>query len=144
MYWAIFQFFMQKYCTSYYTILYKIILFDAALLVQKLRCGRVTLNEVLNNYGLVRPAIFTTQKMKDWIYLIHLWLNPQFYALCSHLLKKFLTKKFIFCALNCVINRQKTTVKKKRTYGKVMLLLYSDFLKKSLQSANFLALGVQM
>ena len=64
--------------------------------------------------------------------------------LCSHLLKKFLTKKFIFCALNCVINRQKTTVKTKRTYGKVMLLLYSDFLKKSLQSANFLALGVQM
>ena len=30
----------------------KIILFDAALLVKKTRCGRVTLNEVLNNYGL--------------------------------------------------------------------------------------------
>ena len=64
---------MQKYCTSYYTILYKIILFDATLLVQKIRCGRVTLNEVLNNYGLVKPAIFTTQKMKNWIYLINLF-----------------------------------------------------------------------
>ena len=31
----------------------KIILFDAALLAQKTRCGRVTLNEVLNNYGLI-------------------------------------------------------------------------------------------
>ena len=31
----------------------KIIFFDAALLVQKkTQCGRVTLNEVLTNYGL--------------------------------------------------------------------------------------------
>ena len=58
--------------------------------------------------------------------------------------KEILHEKVRFCALNCVINRQKTTVKKKRTYGKAILLLYSDFLKKSLQSANFLALGVQM
>ena len=32
-----------------------------------------------------------------------------------HLLKRFLTKKFIFCALIYAINRQKTTVKKDKT-----------------------------
>ena len=36
--------------------------------------------------------------------------------ICSHLLNKFLTRKFIFCALICAVNRQKTTVKKKITY----------------------------
>ena len=36
--------------------------------------------------------------------------------ICSHLLKKFLAKNFIFCAFICAINRQKTTVKKKITY----------------------------
>ena len=34
LYWVVFQFFKQKYFTLYYTISYKIILFDAALLVQ--------------------------------------------------------------------------------------------------------------
>ena len=42
-----FQFFIQNII-----IHDKIILFDVALLVQKTRCGRVTLNEALNNYGL--------------------------------------------------------------------------------------------
>ena len=40
----------------------KIILFDAELSVEKVRCGRVTLIEVLNNYGLVKLVIFTVQK----------------------------------------------------------------------------------
>ena len=39
-----------------------IILFDAELSVEKVRCGRVTLIEVLNNYGLVKLVIFTIQK----------------------------------------------------------------------------------
>ena len=36
--------------------------------------------------------------------------------ICSYLLNKFLTEKFIFCALFVQVNRQKTTVKKKITY----------------------------
>ena len=39
-------------------------MFFAALSVQKIVCGQVTMSEVLNNYGLVKPVIFTTQKMK--------------------------------------------------------------------------------
>ena len=42
----------QFFNLSYKNIHDKMILFDAALLVQKTRCGRVTLNEVLNKYGL--------------------------------------------------------------------------------------------
>ena len=36
--------------------------------------------------------------------------------ICSHLLNKFLTKKFIFCALICASKQTENTVKKKRTY----------------------------
>ena len=39
------------------------ILFDAALLVQKIRCGRVMLNEVLNNYGVT----YINHKNKFWM-----------------------------------------------------------------------------
>ena len=35
LYWVIFQFFLQKCYTLYYTTLYKILLFDAALSIQK-------------------------------------------------------------------------------------------------------------
>ena len=36
--------------------------------------------------------------------------------ICSHLLNKFLTKKFIFCALICTSKQTENTVKKKTTY----------------------------
>ena len=36
--------------------------------------------------------------------------------ICSHLLNKFLTKKFIFCALICASKQTGNTVKKKITY----------------------------
>ena len=50
---VVFQFFIQKYCTRQNDTFW---LFDAALFVQKkkkTRCGRVTLKEGLNNYGLI-------------------------------------------------------------------------------------------
>ena len=48
---------LKDYIEQFFNLPYKnvhdkMILFDAALLVQKTRCGRVTLNEVLNKYGL--------------------------------------------------------------------------------------------
>ena len=60
--------------------------------------------------------------------------------ICSHLLKTFLMKKFIFLHWFEQVNGQKTNVKKKENnlfFSKIMLLLYSQFLKKSLQVANF-------
>ena len=62
---------------------------------------------------------------------------------CSHLLNKFLTKKFIFCALICASKQTENTVKKK-TYSifkKIMLLLHLHFLEKS-KFSNFLPLRV--
>ena len=35
---------------------------------------------------------------------------------CSHVLKKFLTNKFIYCALICASKQTRNTVKKKITY----------------------------
>ena len=58
----------------------------------------------------------------------------------SHLLKKFLMEKFIFVHLFVQVNREKTTLKKKIT-DFLNLFLYSQFLKKSLQFANFFPLG---
>ena len=64
--------------------------------------------------------------------------------ICSHLLNKILTKKFIFCALICA-SRQNTTVKLKITYvqKKYVTSLFT-FSEKSLQFSNFLPLGVQL
>ena len=54
--------------------------------------------------------------------------------ICSHLLNKFLMKKFIFCALIYSSKQTENTVKKKIIYfTKIILLLYLHFSKKSLQ-----------
>ena len=67
--------------------------------------------------SVVKLIIFTTQKVKfsakdlfDKCEQIR-----SFMRICSHLLNKFLTKKFIFCALICA-SRQNTTANMKITY----------------------------
>ena len=56
----------QFFKLSYKNIIHdKILLFNAALLVQKTRCGWVTLNEVLNNSGLVSNKYISSYKTID-------------------------------------------------------------------------------
>ena len=73
MYWAVFQFFLQKYYIIWYYKYYEYhTLFDAALLVQKIRGGSITMNKVLNNYDLrihytmfdILIIIYLTQKVE--------------------------------------------------------------------------------
>ena len=56
-----FIFFIQNYYD-------KTIPFDAALLVQKTQCRRVTPNEVLNNYGIsISPSVSTIFERIIWV-----------------------------------------------------------------------------
>ena len=50
-YWAVFQFFIQRYYT------WQNDTFWGGIISTKTRCGRVTLNEALNNYGLSKVDI---------------------------------------------------------------------------------------
>ena len=57
--------------------------------------------------------------------------------ICSHLLNKFLTKKFIFCALICA-SRQNTTVNLKITYFLKSYVAYLfTFFEKVFAICNF-------
>ena len=57
---------------------------------------------------------------------------------CWHLLNKFLAKMFIFCALICASKQTENYCKEENLFfWKIMLLLYSQFLKKLLKFAHF-------
>ena len=54
----------------------------------------------------VNPVIYTTQKMKFPVKdLFNIVSKSAVIQICSYSLKIFLTKKFIFCAWICAINR---------------------------------------
>ena len=65
-----------------------------------------------------------------------------FTQMCSHLLKEFLTEKFIFCALICASKLTDNYCgEENNLFFEKLLLLYSHFMKSH---SIFLPLGVQM
>ena len=110
------------------------------------RDWQLGLKKNLQQDSVVKPAIFTTQKMK---FSVKDLFNKSeqircFMRICSRLLNKFLMEKFIFVHWFVQVNRQKTTMKKKTTYffEKLGCFFIQNFWKSPCNLQIFLPLGV--